>query len=68
MTPGEVMIQQQLAYEALSQSVRAPPTAESPAAQDRGTAESSKVTTGTKSASKRKMSIREMVRLECNTV
>ena len=55
MTPEEVMIQQQLAYEALSQSAWAPPTAESPAGAKRdpiGTPDGSKGSKGTPEGSK----------------
>lgn len=47
MTPGEVMIQQQLAYEALSQSAWAPPTTDSPAGAKRNSAGTPKGSKGT---------------------
>ena len=70
MTPDEVMIQQRLAYEALSASTatRAPPT-DTPTApkEPSGAVERSKVTVGQGKKDKRVLSIREMVRPRCVT-
>lgn len=70
MTPAEVLMQQQLAYEALSASSRVvpdPPLAESklPAAGSQG---SSDVSEGGNVKEKRKLSIREMVRSHVHVI
>lgn len=73
MTPAEVLIQQRLAYEALSASTWSQPSSSSdtpPAAEERSK-ERSKVTgtpgSGVQGKGKKRLSVREMVCLSVST-
>lgn len=63
MTPAEVLIQQQLAYEAVSLSTRAPPTDPAAMPTDPASPQESKVTSAGKRSGKKVLSVREMVTL-----